>query len=284
MHNLNSRLLKLAYSFPMDYLGKISPTNENFGENYARHLQYLGAVDPESPEGAAYIQQHNIPFQAAKNYYNQGQSFNSYAQNYAPGLFQQLENQGMNTALLASMGPIQSMSHNLRLDLSPATQRQIYFGTSVGKKLGPVDTLGALFTGRAPAEDAAIQEAMSQMTSGAMKAYDRNSPLVRKLIASGGTGYLRSKIDEWAPRTTNMSQAINSFGNLALGMASMTPGYETAINWLADMKFGDKLNPNAPKATSTNTPAAAAAPNPNAPDSPNKPTDSQQISKTPDRV
>ena len=246
---LERRLIKLADG-ELSYVPQPNMNNSQVGQIIGQHLQYLGAINPSSPEGQAYIQQHNIPMDAAKLYWQRGQDLQNYARtnmDWGAGP------EGFNFAALSNAPPVTALQDAMQrgfdtnsqmrlLQQNPSTQG---FFNSQGKLNHFLGFGGAFIPkslgGLSEDLEAGIPGIRKDILLGMGRSFDLNSPLSRALIANAGTGYLRSKLDEWAPRNSTWGQAFNSFGNLALGLASMMPGYENIMNWLANWQYGDKF-------------------------------------------
>lgn len=290
---LDRRLIKFAAN-ELNYAMTGTTANDQVGKNIGTHFQYFGAVDPESVEGKAYLQQHNIPLETAKFYHQQGQAMRNYARTNWRSVYNSINNNGFDQNAFRALPPIsnlqsrmsQGFDTNSQLMLArrnPGTSHHFDEKGNIITDSTLVNTLGG-YLGNTPGAfylgnqfQKARPDIEKQLMQGMGQSFDRNSPFVRGLIADAGTGYLRAKLDEWAPRDSTLGQAFNSFGNLALGMASMVPGYESAMNWLADWQYGDKfkelqstLNPNAQAqqsdatATTSGTTGQATTTDPNA--------------------
>lgn len=257
---LNNRLLKLAEVF--DAAVANSDSNQNRGAWFAKHWQNLGTMDPLSPEGVAYRQQHNITLRQAQKFYDAGQKFLQAGSTNFSNLQQALDSGNYNA--IAKSPEFQELMQEFNTDAfsdlgranlvrqTPAFQEQynstLYESGWMPEFADRWADNAAAFSNQSELKTNPIytQQAIAQLGEGFTGAFDFNAPIWRKQFSNLATNYFRSKIDEWAPRNTQWGQALNSFGNLAVGLASNMPGYETLTNSAVHWMYGDKLK-DAPK-------------------------------------
>lgn len=91
-------------------------------------------------------------------------------------------------------------------------------------------------------KDTLYKEVREMIGEGAASGFDRNSPLMKDIVAEYGQQTLQRKVDDWfSPTGSGFSKAMNGVSHWLLKLLSMLPGYKSILNWYADWQHGDKF-------------------------------------------
>jgi hypothetical protein len=254
-------------------------SNYDLGESIAIHVQNLAAYTPGTPEFNRYVEENSLNPNAAAALHKLGERLIDLAG--SPDTFaitggkfdaeavqkllespqgQQIKNEVMQGFEVPSLLSAHKNLENAGIlknvyevgKNTPAGEEAFAAQQANQENMSLIDPRKYLSSGIGTAMDmynnpelgAKIRDqAGAQVMQGFGRGINTNSPLARRLIAAGATGYLKNKINEWAPRTSAMGRGFNSIGNFLLGLVSMMPGYESITNWLAnrDFMFGKEL-------------------------------------------
>jgi hypothetical protein len=256
----NSGAIKNAAGELLSLVGD-NVDNVGLGNTLINHIQNISQYDPGTTQFARYLKENNIDESSGRFLHSLADQFTSLAR--SPDTFSaigdSLDPSDLETLLKSEQGArlekslmeafnpakvtdLQAQAARARMAM--ATPRGVQYQANLASRGKP----GVLDNARTAAElfqnrDEYSRQVKMQLLQGVGKGLNIDSPLARRMMAQGATGYLENQINKFAPRTSVGGQAFNSLGKFMLGLVGMMPGYESIINWLAkrDFMFGKQL-------------------------------------------
>jgi hypothetical protein len=255
---LKQFLIKQAYT-PPAFQGSLMPPNvsptdtQAWGSALSKDLQAYGHLRPGSAEYNQAIKTRGFSPEYMQGLSSLGQRALQMSQDpaavrgFASGNFSPYAGQ-----LLQGIDPVQAVggyANAARLGAGPTLQGVAAgatrlnanpFATTASGQWDPFGLRSGAQLGTVVGQSAANQQ-FSQMPQAIMGSLDRNSPLVRSLMANAATTHMSNKIDDWTSGMGSFGRQLRGLGQFLLGMGSRMPGYEFIANKAIDW-FGPDMS------------------------------------------